>query len=467
MHDEPMDEATRTLDDLAARMRGELVRPGDAGYDQARLVWNGTADARPLAVARCAGVADVVAAVTHARANDLLVAVRGGAHSIPGFSTCDDGLVIDLTDLRAVRVDPVAKVAIAQGGCTWADFDHETQAFGLATTGGVVSTTGIGGFTTGGGIGWLTRLTGLTCDNLIGADVVTAEGVLVRADEETNPELLWALKGGGGNFGVVVSFEYRLVEVGPTILGGPTFYPGAEAESILKQCGRLLPAAPEHLTALISLNHAPPAPFLPEEVHGQPAVTVVVVWSGSDLDEGREAIRPFQELGTVWGTAVAETTYTAMQQAFDPVYPAGGFNYFRSAFIEDFGATTMKTLLTGHQQLPSPSSELVLHQLGGAMNRVPSEATAFATRDQDFILNVVARADTREGFDEVVPWARGVTDQLGDDVRGYVNFAGEASEDRVRASYPPQTYQRLVGVKDTFDPTNLFRLNQNIRPSGA
>lgn len=453
------------VDELAKQLRGEAVGPDHPEYDEARKVWNGTADARPAVIARCAGVADVIAAVRFARERELLIAVRGGGHSIPGFSTCDDGVVIDLSRMTAVRVDADRRIAYAQGGCTWADFDHETQAFGLATTGGVVSTTGIGGFTTGGGIGWLTRLTGLTCDNLIGADVVTADGTLVRADAEHDPELLWALKGGGGNFGVVVGFEYRLSVVGPEVLGGPIFYPAAEAQQVLEQCARLLPDAPEELTGLVSLGVAPPAPFLPESVHGTKAVAVVLVWCGADHERGREVIRPFEQLGTVLGSAVQPVTYVAMQQAFDPVYPHGGLNYFRSAFLDDVEPATMRTLLESYRALPSSTSELVLHQLGGAMSRVGSDDTAFAVRDKDFILNVVARGEDRAEFDRVVPWARGVTEELGPDVAGYVNFAGEATEDRVRSSYPEATYDRLVAVKDRVDPTNLFRLNQNIRPT--
>jgi FAD/FMN-containing dehydrogenase len=405
-----------------------------------------------------------VEAVNFARKHHLVVSVRGGGHSIPGFSTCDDGIVIDTSSMKGVRVDQAARRAVAQGGCTWADFDRETQAFGLAVTGGVVSTTGIAGFTLGGGIGWLNRLCGLTCDSLVAADVVTANGDLVHSDMEREPDLLWALKGGGGNFGVVTSFEYALHEVGPLVLGGPTFYPAAEAQSILQQCGALLPHAPDELTAIISLGLAPQVPFLAEHVQGTPTIALVLVWCG-EIDAGRAAIEPFMQLGTLLGSGIRPLPYTEMQTLFDPAFPPGGFNYFRSAFLNDFSDSTVKALLEAHSTLPTPTSELAIHQLGGYTGRVASDATAFGTRDKDFILNVVARSGDPREFEACVPWARGVTELLGSDAMGYVNFEGEATRDRVESSYPPATYARLVGVKNQFDPTNMFRLNQNISPT--
>jgi len=269
-----------SLQELEESLRGELIRPADAGYDEARAVWNGAIDKRPAAIVRCAGVADVRHAVEFARSQDLLVAVRGGKHSLPGFSTVDGGIVIDLSNMKGMRVDPAARTAQAEGGLTWSEFDHEAQAFGLATTGGLISTTGIAGFTLGGGIGWLMRAHGLTCDNLISADVVTAEGELVHASADQNPELFWGLRGGGGNFGVVTNFEYQLHPVGPVVLAGPVFYSGDRAAEMLRFYREFTQDLPNEATTLLNLATAPPAPFLPEEVHGKPIVVLVGVYAG-------------------------------------------------------------------------------------------------------------------------------------------------------------------------------------------
>ena len=453
-----------TLGELAQALRGRLIRPDDPDYDELRSIWNGAHDRKPALIIRCRGVADVLKAVEFARSEGLPLAVRGGGHSIPGFSTVDNGLVLDLSLMNAVHVDPNRRTVTAQGGCLWSDVDAEAQAFGLAVTGGLVSTTGIAGFTLGGGIGWLVRRCGLTCDNLVGADVVTADGRYLHVSEEEHPDLLWALRGGGGNFGVVTSFEFRMHEVGPTVYAGLVFYRGEEADSVLRGFRTAAAGAPDELSMAVNLTTAPPAPFLPEEVHGKPIIAVLGVWSGRPED-GDAATRPFRELAPVVVDLFSPMPYVAMQTLLDPLYPRGMWNYFRSAFFHDVDDASTSALLSAYAQVPNGASELHIHHLGGAMGRIPADATAFGTRDCDFILNVVARTPDAAGYDTAVEWARSTTAALGPNAAAYVNFTGEASADLVRASYPRGTYERLVAVKDRYDPTNMFRLNQNIQPS--
>ena len=324
--------ADGSVAELREAMRGEVICPGDPGYDEARSVWNGVHDKHPALIARCAGVADVLRAVEFARSEQLEVAVRGGSHSIPGFSTTDGGIVIDLSPMKGIRVDSASQTASAQAGLTWAEFDHETQAFGLAATGGLVSTTGIAGFTLGGGVGWLMRKYGLTCDNLIGADVVTADGQLVRASADENSELFWGLRGGGGNFGIVTSFDYRLHQVGPTVMAGPVFYPGERAAEILRFYREWCADAPEELTTLVSLATAPPAPFLPEEVHGKPIVIIPAVYSGS-VEAGERAVQPLRDLGDPVVDLMGPMPYVAMQALLDPLWGPGAHNYFKAGFL--------------------------------------------------------------------------------------------------------------------------------------
>ncbi|MER5463257.1 FAD-binding oxidoreductase [Streptomyces sp. NPDC002668] len=456
-----------TIGELEAGLRGEVVRPGDAGYDDARAIWNAAHDRRPALVVRCAGTADVMRAVEFARSQDLLVAVRGGAHSIAGFSTCDGGIVIDLSAMKGARVDPVQRRIVAQPGMTWGDFDHETQAFGRAVTGGLVSTTGIAGFTLGGGVGWLVRRHGLACDNLVGADVVTADGRLVHASAEENPDLFWALRGGGGNFGVVTSFEYQLHPVGPQVLAGLIFYRAAEARQVITRWRDLTAGMPDELTTLVNLTTAPPLPFLPEEVHGTRVVVVGGMYAGAP-EAGEAAVRPLRGLGTPIADLMGPMPYTGMQTLLDPLWTRGAHNYFTSAFIEA-SDPAIDELTRLHHTTPTPSSELHMHHLGGAYGRVPADATAFSQRDASFLCNVIARSPEPTGFDEHVAWARGARDEIARHGHGatYVNFTGDGAEDKVRASYPGPVYDRLVQVKNKYDPTNLFRLNQNIRPSSA
>jgi FAD/FMN-containing dehydrogenase len=459
----PLGDAS--IAELAQAMRGELIAPSDPGYDQARSVWNGAHDRRPALIARCAGVADVMRAVEFARSEDLVVAVRGGAHSIPGFSTCDGGIVIDLSPMKGIRVDPQARTARAEPGLTWAGFDHETQAFGLAVTGGLVSTTGIAGFTLGGGIGWLMRKHGLTCDNLVSADVVTADGRLLHASEDENSELFWGLRGGGGNFGIATSFEYRLHQVGPMVTAGPVFYPGERAAEILRAYRGLVEEAPDELTTLANLLTAPPAPFLPEEWHGKPLVALIGMHSGS-VEDGERAMRPLRELGEPVADLIGPMPYVAMQSLIDPLWGPGAHNYFKAGWLRGLDDAAIDTLVRYHRTVTSPKTEIHVHHMGGAVARVPAGATAFGDRSAPFLLNIVAGTHTPEGFDEAVAWAQDLHSAMAPSLTGgtYVNFLTDQGEDRVRAAYG-EKYDRLRALKGEYDPSNLFRLNQNIEPA--
>jgi FAD/FMN-containing dehydrogenase len=456
-----------TIAELEAGLRGSVVRPGDPGYESARAVWNAAHDKHPALVVRCAGTADVIRAVEFARSQDLLVAVRGGAHSIAGFSTCDEGIVIDLSAMKGAVVDPVRRRVVAQAGMTWGDLDHETQAFGLAVTGGLISTTGISGFTLGGGVGWLLRRHGLASDNLTAAEVVTADGRVVRADAHEHSELFWALRGGGGNFGIVTWLEFQLHPVGPQVLGGLIVYPLEQARQVVTGWRELIADAPDDLTTVVNLTTAPPLPFLPEEVHGTRVAVVLGMYAG-DLAAGERAVAPLRTLGTPIADLMGPVPYTGMQSLVDPLWTAGAHNYFTSAFIEPSDAA-LDAVLRRHLTTPTPFSELHLHQLGGAFARVPAEDTAFSQREASVLCNVIARSPDAAGFDAHVGWARDTREEIARHGRGtmYVNFTGDAAEDKVRASYPGPVRERLVRVKDAYDPTNLFRLNQNIRPSGT
>jgi FAD/FMN-containing dehydrogenase len=456
-----------TLGELEGNLRGQLIRPGDPDYDQARAVWNGAHDRHPALIIRCAGTADVVRAVEFARSEGLEVAVRGGAHSIAGFSTSDGGVVIDTSPMQGIWVDPAGRRAVAQPGLTWSEFDHETQAFGLAVTGGLVSSTGIAGFTLGGGLGWLLRKYGLTSDNLLSADVVTADGQLVTASEHSHPDLFWALRGGGGNFGVVTSLEYRLHPVGPLVFAGAVFYAGSAAVQVLRGWRDLTASMPDELTTLANILVAPPVPFLPEAVHGQPIVAILGVYAGA-VDDGAKAAQPLRTLAEPIADLMGPMPYAAMQGLLDPLWQAGAQNYFTSALLDRLDDDAIDTLLAQHTAGRAPVHELHLHHAGGAMARVPAGATAFAHRGAAYVLNIIARSPDRAGFEQHADWARATHQAIGpwSDGGAYVNFTSEPGQDKVQASYPPDTYARLVAVKDRYDPTNLFRLNQNIRPSG-
>jgi FAD/FMN-containing dehydrogenase len=456
-----------TIEELRQSLRGELVMPTDAGYDAARAVWNGMIDRRPALIVRCQGVADVLAAVEFARSQHLEVAVRGGGHSLPGFSTTDGGILIDLRPMNAVRVDPITSRAVVEGGATWAEVDHETQAFGLAVTGGLISSTGVGGFTLGGGIGWLMRKYGLACDNLVGADVVTADGELVHASEEDDPELLWGLRGGGGNFGIVTAFEFALHPVGPLILAGPIFFPGEQAREILTGFREWTRTAPDDVTSLVNLTTAPPLPFLPPEVHGTKIVIVATAYAG-DSEDGNQVVAPLRQLGRPIVDLLGPMPYTVIQSLVDPLFGPGARNYFTAGYLPDLADKVIDQLVAAHGPAISPESEIHVHQLGGAVARVPADATAYANREAPFAVNIVARWSDAQTDAEQVRWARSLLGAVEPFTTGgaYVNFLG-SGDDAIRTVYPAETYERLSRLKGRLDPTNLFRLNQNVRPGSA
>ncbi len=458
-----------TLAELQATLRGTLLRPGDADYEAARRIWNHAIDKRPALIVRCAGVADVIRGVNFARSEGLPIALRGGSHSMPGFSTCDGGIVLDMSAMNAVRVDPQQRRAFAQPGATWVQFDHETQVHGLATTGGLISSTGVAGFCLGGGIGHLLRKAGLTCDNLLSADLVTADGELVRASADENADLFWGLRGGGGNFGVVTSFELSLHPVGPTVLGGAVFYPGEQAVEVVAGWRDAVAEAPDDLTTLISLTTAPPVPFLPESIHGKKAVSVVACWAG-DTARGEAVVKPLRALGTPVADLLGPIPYVALQQLVDPLWGPGAANYFTSAFLDELPDRAVRDYAEAHQAAAGPPAacELHIHQAGGAMARVAPEATAFHERRAPYVINCLTRTQDAADLPPLVEWARATRDSMARYGHGrmYVNFTGDADEEKVRASYPPETYARLAQLKGRYDPDNVFRFNQNIRPAG-
>jgi FAD/FMN-containing dehydrogenase len=454
-----------TVQELREAVRGEVITPGEDGYDEAAQVWNGMhADKRPALVVRCAGPADVIAAVGFARSKDLTVAVRGGGHSIAGFSTVDDGIVIDLGSMRNVRVDPEARRAFVGGGAVWADVDHETQAHGLATTGGLVSTTGVGGFTLGGGIGWLMRKHGLACDNLVGADVVTASGRLVHASKTENPELFWGLRGGGGNFGIVTQFELELHPLGPMVYAGPIFYAGDDSAALLRAFREWAPGAPDEITALASLMTAPPLPVIPEEWHGKKVAAFIAVSAGP-LEDGDSLVSEFRSVAEPIADLLGPMPYSVIQSLIDPLWPKGIRAYFKSTNLSGLDDGLIDALCERHLAAPGSGCEIHVHQVGGAVARVPADETAFPERSMPFLLNAVTGWHDADATDAHVEWAREVVAAAGDSAtgRGYSNFQGD--EDAAGLSYSPDSIDRLVALKDEYDPTNVFRRNHNVKPS--
>ncbi len=442
------------LEALRAGMRGAVLGPDDAGYETARMVHNGMIDKRPAVIARCAGVADVRAALRFGREHDLQIAVRGGGHNVAGKAVCDSGIVIDVSPMKGMRVDPVKRVVHAQAGVTWGEFDRETQAFGLATTGGAVSTTGIAGLTLGGGIGWLQRKHGLTCDNLLSADVVTADDRFLTASETEHPDLFWGLRGGGGNFGIVTSFEYRLHPVGPVIAGAVAhpFSAARDAFGFYREYSR---SAPDDVFAEFALGTLP---------DGERGVFIFVCFEGP-LDEGEKVLRPVREFGRPLADMIAPMSYCEVQQAYDEDFPYGLLNYWKSSNISSLTDDAIDTMVSYMESAPSRRPMVIIDQFGGAVARVAADATAFGHRDAEYDLIIAAIwADPHEQ-DAHIEWARAFWDAMRPHSTGdvYVNYLSDEGEDRVRAAYGHH-YQRLVELKRRYDPDNVFCNNQNIKP---
>lgn len=456
---------SETLDALGQTLRGNLCLAQEAGYDEARTIWNAMIDRHPGAVVRCRGTADIIRAVRFAREHGLLLAVRGGGHNIAGNAVCEGGLLIDLSPMRSVRIDPVRRTARLEPGATLGEFDKEAQAFGLATPLGINSTTGVAGLTLGGGFGWLSRKYELTADNLISADVVTAEGELVQASATENSDLFWALRGGGGNFGVVSSFEFRLHPVGPMVLSGLIVHPFTRAKELLTGYRQVASEAPDELTVWVVLRQAPPLPFLPAEVHGKEVLVFAVCYIGDEAD-GKRALDPLRALGNPIADVIGMQPFAAWQTAFDPLLTPGAYNYWKSHNFLELSDGLLDSLVRYAAKLPTAECEIFIGQLGGATSRVALDATAFPHRNANFVMNVHTR--WREPADErrSIEWARQLFAEAAPHATGgvYVNFMPEDEIDRVSSAYGAN-YARLAALKAKYDPGNLFRLNQNVQPS--
>jgi FAD/FMN-containing dehydrogenase len=449
--------------------RGDVIAPDHDGYDDARAVWNGTVDRRPRLIARCSGTADVAAAVRFARDRDLEIAVRSGGHNVAGTAVCDDGIVIDLSAMRAVTVDPVERTARVQGGALWADVDHETQRHGLATTGGTVSHTGVGGLTLGGGLGWLMRKHGLTVDNLVEAEVVTAEGDIIRPSANDHPDLFWALRGGGGNFGVVSSFRFTLHPLGPTVMAGPVFWAAEDTTDVLRFYREFVTDAPDELGNVIRLGTIPPWPAVSEELHFQPAIAVASCYAGP-VEDGERAVRALRQFGTPLVDLVGPTLYVDHQSSIDDTVPHGRHYYWKATDLTGMSDEVIDIVAEHAYGATSPRSYAAIFHMGGAVARAPRDATAYPSRDAEH--NIIIDAGWLPDQDNTVrasetAWAREFLAALQPHRAGvYVNFLDSDDDtSRVREAYGDDIYRRLAEVKAKYDPENVFHNNKNIQPS--
>ena len=442
-----------SLQSFGTGLSGTVIRRGDSGYDQARRVWNGMIDRSPAAIFRCSSTADVVAAVNFAREEGLALAVRGGGHNAAGLALVDDGLVIDLSGLRGIRVDADKRIAYVQGGALWRDLDAATHPHGLATTGGLISSTGVGGLTLGGGLGWLMRQHGLACDNVLAVEIVTADGQVRRASATENPDLFWAVRGGGGNFGVVTNFEFRLHPM-RTLYAGMLVFPGPQAPQVLRRYREVAESAPDELTVFAALMTSP---------DGHPITAIFPAYNGP-ISKAEAAVKPFRDLGPV-ADQVQEMPYPALQSMLDEGFPSGLHVYWRSDFLKGLPDEALDALVDRFNAITSPLSALLIEQFGGAVARVPADETAFAQRDAMFNLAIVSRWAEPAAAATHTEWAKQTSAAIRPFASGgvYVNYLGEEGADRIKAAYGPK-YEKLVAVKKKYDPTNLFRVNQNIQP---
>ncbi|AWM88658.1 FAD-binding oxidoreductase [Microvirga sp. 17 mud 1-3] len=449
---------------LKGGLRGRTLTRDEDGYDTARSIWNGMVDRSPGLIVRCQGASDVIHAVNFAREHDLVVAVRGGGHNIAGNAVCDGGLMIDLSAMNFVRVDPATQRAWIGPGATLGDVDRETQVFGLALPTGINSTTGIAGLTLGGGFGWLTRKYGLTIDSLVSADIVTADGRLLRASADENPDLFWAIRGGGGNFGIVTAFEFNLHRAGPEVLSGLVVHPFDNARELLRSYREAVLNAPEELTCWVVMRKAPPLPFLPAEWHGREVMIFAMCYVG-DLAEGERAAREIRSLGQPIVDVVGPHRLVDWQAAFDPLLTTGARNYWKSHDFETLPDEALDTIIQAVHTLPGPECELFIAQIGGAMSRIASDATAYPQRAAHFVMNVHTRWRENRDDSACVKWARDLFKATEPFALGsaYVNFMPEDETDRVEKIYGTN-YRRLAEIKGRYDPHNMFRMNQNIRP---
>ena len=453
------------IETLRVRLRGDLIQPGDATYDAARTVYWSSVDRRPALIVRAVDEIDVMAAVDYARETGASLAVRSGGHSFAGFGMVDGGIVVDLSGMKSMRIDPVRRTARVQPGLTWGEYAEQAQAYGLATTSGDVHSVGVGGLTVGGGVGWMVRKYGLTIDHLLSVDLVTADGRLLRASETEHPDLFWAVRGGGGNFGVVTSLEFRLEPAG-TILGGGVFYPATDAERIIRAAADYAAQAPEELTTMVFVMHAPPLPFIPADRVGELSVLVAFCYVG-DLAEGERVVAPLRALGEPTADAVMPRPYPGMFDLTRELALPGRRLAVRSMYLASLEDEAIETIVTHMEQGATPFADFVqLRVLGGKMARIPAETTAFGHRDKPFMFSIIAEWDEAAEDERHQVWTTRFHDALRSHAAGvYVNFIQNEGEARVRDAYKPATYERLAAVKAQYDPTNLFRQNQNIKPA--
>lgn len=461
---EPTTVPSDEVEEFRERLRGPLLTEGDDGYEKARTVWNAMIDRRPALIAQCTGTADVMAAVRFAREHELLVSVAGGGHNVAGDAVCDGGLMIDLSPMNQVQVDPETQRARVGPGATVGDLDHETQAFGLATTGGFVSTTGMAGITLGGGLGWLSRKCGLVHDNLISADVVTAEGEFVRASEQQNPNLFWGLRGGGGNFGVVTSFEFELHEVGPEVLAGPIIYRYEDAAKVLRRYRDVMADAPDEVQCYAGFSKGNPELGLPESLHGETVVVLLPFYAG-EVSQGQAALEPLRTVAEPVVDAVQTMPYATWQRSFDERWEEGYRNYWKSHVFRELSDGAIETMIEW-LDASAPFFSVFIEWMGGAVARAEASATAFPHRDKAFSLTVGQRWSDPDRDDEVIGWARSfheaMTPHAAEGV--YVNYLDQDEGERISEAYG-DPYERLVELKNEWDPENQFRMNQNIEPT--
>jgi len=448
-----------------AAFRGSIIGPADPDYDLQRRIWNGSFDKRPAVILRCAGVADVIAAVKLGRATGLPVTVRSGGHSFPGLSVADDALMIDLSPMKGVRVDPERRTARVQAGVLLGELDKETQAFGLAVPSGIVTHTGVAGLTLGGGIGWIMRKHGLSIDQLVSVDLVTADGEFVKASANENAELFWGVRGGGGNFGIVTEFEFRCVPLGTQVLAGPIIWPMYQSGDVLRFYRDWIADAPDELMTIVVHRKAPPLPVVPAELHGQPVVMVIPCWIG-DLEEGERVLRPLRQFGSPVADVCVPKPYLAHQAMLDPSFPPGRWYYFKSCDIAELSDEIIDITVERSLQIDSPLTSFPIWQMGGAVSRVGDDETAFNGRTAGFTYNIGACTETAAGFEAERDWVRSFWSALEPWHEGvYVNFLGDEGADRIRAAYGDAKFDRLQALKRKLDPDNFFRTNQNVPPS--
>lgn len=450
---------------LKSRLKGALLKKGDAGYDDARTIWNAMIDRHPALIAQCANASDVQEAVRFAGQHGLLVAIKGGGHNIAGNAVCDGGLLIEFSRMKSVQVDANARTARVEPGATLGDFDRETQKHGLATPLGINSTTGVGGLTLGGGFGWLSRRFGMSVDNLLSCEVVLADGQLVKASEKDNPDLFWALRGGGGNFGIVTSFEFKLHPVGPNVLAGLFVFAFADAASALKKYGEYIKALGDDTTVWVVMRKAPPLPFLPPTIHGKEVIVFAAFHSGEEA-AGRRALEPIRGFGTLVGEALGMQPYTGWQSAFDPLLTPGARNYWKSHNLAEIHDGLITLLVEYIGKLPSDQCEIFLGGIGAATTRVSPSAMAYSQRDTIYAMNVHGRWDSSSDDDKCISWAREFCKKTEPFATGgvYINFLTSDEMSRVKAAYGPN-YDRMVAAKKKYDPKNFFRMNMNVSPA--